>query len=119
MHARAAFLSVALALAVVGAAPGALAHENHRHQRPQPALDEQKARVRAQEELERLVSAQKVDATWKASGKLKAVEKKGEGAQWEWLATFENSGASDASKRLLYVFLRPSGEFVAANFTGK
>jgi hypothetical protein len=116
MQTRAALLS--LALSVLALAPSASAHENHRHAAA-PALTEEKARTRAQEELERLVSVQKVDASWKAQGKLKSVEKKSSGQAWEWLATFENGKAAEASKRVLYVYLKPSGEFVAANFTGK
>ncbi|WP_309891277.1 DUF6488 family protein [Archangium sp.] len=117
MNARAALLSVALASL---AGQSALAHENHHHPAARAELGEEGAKARAQQELERLVSIQKVEASWKESGQLKGVEKKkGAGKAWEWLATFENPTVADKSKKVLYVFLKPTGEFVAANFTGK
>jgi hypothetical protein len=120
MNARAALLSVALASLASLAGQSALAHENHQHQTAQAEIGEERAKVRAQQELERLISIQKLEASWKESGQLKGVEKKkGTGPAWEWLATFENPTVADKSKKVLYVFLKPTGEFVAANFTGK
>jgi hypothetical protein len=116
MNARAALLSVALASL---AGQSALAHENHHHQTARAEIGEERAKVRAQQELERLISIQKLEASWKESGQLKGVEKKKTGRAWEWLATFENPTVADKSKKVLYVFLKPTGEFVAANFTGK
>jgi hypothetical protein len=116
MNARAALLSVALA-SIAG--QSALAHENHHHQAAKAEIGEEGAKTRAQQELERLISIQQVEASWKESGQLKGVEKKGTGRSWEWLATFENPTVADKSKKVLYVFLKPTGEFVAANFTGK
>jgi hypothetical protein len=116
MNARAALLSVALASL---SGQSALAHGNHKHQTAQAELGEEQAKARAQQELERLISIQKLEASWKESGQLKGVEKKGTGPAWEWLATFENPKVADKSKKVLYVFLKPTGEFVAANFTGK
>jgi hypothetical protein len=116
MNARAALLSVALA-SLTG--QSAWAHGNHKHQTAKAEIGEERARTRAQQELERLVSVQKLEASWKESGQLKGVEKKRTGPAWEWLATFENPTVSDKSKKILYVFLKPTGEFVAANFTGK
>jgi hypothetical protein len=61
-----------------------------------------------------LVSIKKVEASWKGAS-AKSVEQKGT----EWLVTFENPKAKDKEKTLLYVFLKASGDFVAANFTGR
>ncbi|NMO22860.1 hypothetical protein HPC49_54205 [Pyxidicoccus fallax] len=116
MNVRAALLTVFLASA---AGQSAWAHENHTHQPARPEIGEEQAKTRAREEVERLVSIQKLDASWKESGALKGVEKKKVGKKWEWLATFENATVADPSKKVLYVFLKPSGEYVAANFTGK
>ena len=107
-----------LAVIVSSGAGGAVwAHGSH-----EPAaakteiLGDEAARGRAADEVKRLVSVKKVDASW-ADAKLKSMEKKNSEGKWEWLATFENGAA--AKDKLLYVFLKPSGEFVAANFTGK
>lgn len=105
---------------VLAAAPAsfALAHPDgkpHQHKHA-PAIDEAAARERAQAEVERLIGAGKLEASWKGVA-CKSLEKKPIKKRWEWLATFENPAAG--KDKLLYVFLKPSGEFVAANHTGK
>lgn len=116
MNARAALLTVALACLT---GQSAWAHENHTHQPARPEIGEEQAKTRAREEVERLVSIQKLEASWKSGAELKGVEKKKVGKKWEWQATFENATVADTSKKVLYVFLKPSGEYVAANHTGK
>lgn len=101
------------------AGPGAgtaLAHPGHEHEAPAPEIKEEQVKVRAKEEVERLVERKKLDESWKAT-ELKALEKRTYKKSWEWVATFENARA--AKDRVLYVFLKPTGQFVAANFTGK
>ena len=105
---------LSIVLTSVGAG-SALAHENHKHEAPASEIGEEGAKARATEELGRLVSVKKVEASWK-EGTFKAVEKKTNKKGWEWLITFENKNAKD---KTLYVFLKSSGEFLAANFTGK
>ncbi len=117
MNPRIALLSLSFVFLVP---QSAWAHEGHRHEAARPALREESAKARAQQELERLVIAQKIEASWKESGQLKSAEKKEIAAKtWEWLITFENAKAADQSKKVLYIFLKPTGEFMAANFTGK
>lgn len=108
---------VAMAVALTfGGGRIVLAHEGHDQPAARPEITEEAAKGRASEELKRLVSIKKVEASW-GEVKLRSIEKKTSKGQWEWLAVFENGGA--AKDKLLYVFLKPSGEFVAANFTGK
>ncbi len=103
----------ALALVLCLAAPTlAFAHEGHSHGPPKAALSEDAVKARATEEVARLVSVKKVDATWKDVAVKSVEQKKG-----EWLVTFENPKAK--ANTTLYVFLKASGEFSAANFTGK
>jgi hypothetical protein len=104
-------------LLTAGGGHVALAHPNHVHPAAKPEVDEAGAKARAQAELERLLSVKKIDATWK-DVPVSTVEKKQMKKRWEWLVTFDNP-APDAKKKTLYVFLKPSGDFVAANFTGK
>lgn len=101
--------------------PGGHGDEHHPPENPEKptAIDEKAAKARAQQELERLVSVKKVDESWKQSGRFNEIKKKGPATKWEWLITFDNSDAKDKDKKRLYIFLKPSGEFIAANFTGK
>ncbi|MFT6069989.1 MAG: hypothetical protein ACJAT2_002498 [Bacteriovoracaceae bacterium] len=63
-------------------------------------------------QVERLVHEKKLDVSWKKATFEKSVLKDG-----EWLVTFTNEKGVKGKK--LYIFLKKSGEFVAANFTGK
>jgi hypothetical protein len=65
-----------------------------------------------------LVSSGKIDKSWQAvaQDKMEVVEgKKGK----EWKVTFKDSEAKDKSKETLYLFYTLTGNFIAANFTGK
>jgi Family of unknown function (DUF6488) len=88
----------------------------HDHAAERPAIDEEAVKARAKEEVERLIGIKKLEPSWKEST-VKGVEKKTTKGRWEWLATLENPSAK--AKKVLYVFLKPSGAFVAANFTGR
>lgn len=109
-------LRLTVITAVLTFSSGALAHEDHG---PKPMkvaeLGQDEAGARAANEVKRLVSNKKVDGAWSGAA-LKSLEKKTTNGNWEWLATFE---APKTKEKLLFVFLKPSGEFVAANFTGK
>ena len=65
-----------------------------------------------------LVEQEKVDKSW-GSATISSAEKKMNGNQTEWLITFKNSQASDSAKGTLYIFLSSTGDYIAANFTGK
>jgi hypothetical protein len=107
--------ALSLGLALIGGEV-ALAHPDH-HDAPRPAISEERAKVRAKEEVDRLATTKEIVASWKESGRLTGIEKKSYGERWEWRVVFENDKVTE--KKVLYVFLRPTGEFVAANFTGK
>lgn len=62
--------------------------------------------------IERLVKLEKLDASWKKAIFEKSIMKKN-----EWVVTFNNEKGVKGKK--LYIFLKKSGEFVAANFSGK
>ena len=110
------FLASLCLLLAGGSAPAALAHPGHQEHEAPAELDEPGAQERARKEIDRLIARKKLDASWKAAAH-KATEKKPIKKTWEWLVTFENATA--AKDKVLYVFLRPTGKFVAANFTGK
>jgi hypothetical protein len=109
-------LFVSFALVLAAPAPVALAHPGHDDHDAPAELDEPGAQERARKEIDRLIARKKLDASWKEATH-KATEKKPVKKTWEWLVTFENAAAT--KDKVLYVFLRPTGKFVAANFTGK
>ena len=88
---------------------------DHKHTAPAP-IDETAAKERARQEVGKLIDRKKVEASW-ADSAVKSVEKRTLKKGWEWLVTFENAAAT--KEKLLFVFLKPHGRFVAANFTGK
>jgi hypothetical protein len=112
MNAKTAALGLLL-----GATPAmtVLAHPDHKHEAPRPEIDAEAAKARATEELARLVTKKKLEPSWQEAT-IKGIEKREGKKGWEWLATFDNKAVAG---KVLYVFLKPSGDFVAANFTGK
>jgi hypothetical protein len=92
-----------------------LAHPDHKHEAPKPDIDAEAAKSRATEEVARLVTKKKLEPSWQQAT-IKGLEKRETKKGWEWLATFDNKAVAG---KVLYVFLKPSGDFVAANFTGK
>lgn len=70
------------------------------------------------EQKERLIKQAKIDPSWRTikQDKIEIVEgKKGP----EWLVTFTNPSVGEKAKEKLYLFFTPTGNFIAANFTGK
>jgi len=103
-------------------ARSALAHGGHGgHDEPPrvapAALAEAQVRLRVAEEVARLVDVKKIPESWKEAT-FRTVERKPTPAGWEWLATLDNPKGKK-NEQTLYVFLKPTGEFVAANFSGK
>lgn len=66
--------------------------------------------------IERLIKAGKLDKSWKNAKHEASVEKKYKDRK-EWVVTYNNEKGVKGKK--LYIFLLKSGEFIAANFTGK
>ncbi len=88
-------------------------HEGH--DEAPPMLSDSQVKTRVGEEVTRLIGAKKVPATWKEAT-LRTVERRPTAVGWEWVATLDNPKEKE---KTLFVFLKPSGEFVAANFSGK
>lgn len=91
-------------------------HEGHGHSHGAPAISKEKAMEVGKYHMERLTKAGKIDASWK-DAKYDTSVKKTFGHNTEWVVTFNNDKGVKGKK--LYIFLKESGEFVAANFTGK
>ena len=88
----------------------------HGHSHAAPAVSKEKIQEIGKHHIERLVKAGKLDASWKEASFDKS-EKKKFGKKTEWIVTFNNKKGVKGKK--LYIFLKLSGKFVAANFTGK
>lgn len=72
----------------------------------------------ANEQKDALISNGKIDASWKAVKLDKAETVEGKSMK-EWKLTFKNLAEKDATKQTLYMFYSLTGNFIAANFTGK
>ena len=65
-----------------------------------------------------LVGKGKLDASWKNANLDKAEVVAGKDKK-EWKLAFKNAAEKDASKQNLYMFYTLTGNFIAANFSGK
>ena len=72
----------------------------------------------ASEYKDGLASKGKIDASWKGV-KLDTAETVEGKKMKEWKFTFKNPAEKDATKQTLYIFYTLTGNFIAANFTGK
>ncbi|MDH5446238.1 MAG: DUF6488 family protein [Gammaproteobacteria bacterium] len=81
-------------------------------------ISKEKAIIKAEKRLGRLVKKGKVDKSWKGI-KANRAEKKTYNGKEEWLVTFKNPGLSDKSKQTLYMFFKIDGHYLATNYTGK
>jgi hypothetical protein len=90
-------------------------HSDHHHEE---AVDKTKATSMSRTYLLDLIKKKKIDATWGKADFLK-VEQKKFGKHMEWVATYKNKTTKDEKKSKLYIFMKLSGKYIAANFTGK
>ncbi len=99
-----------------------VAGEGHEHDRDgghsHGEISSGKVTEKALAKVQQLVSKGKVEASW-AEVKASQVEQKTYGKSPEWVVTFNNDKATDASKRSLYLFFSLSGHYIAANHTGE
>jgi hypothetical protein len=111
--------SIASLVAAFAVTPSAFANEDsacHFHGN-KPASEATVLGCAAQRK-DALVASGKLDKSWQAVKHDKAEITEGAKAK-EWKVTFKDSAAKDKAKETLYMFFTPSGNFIAANFTGK
>lgn len=109
---KALFTLVALFVAATCFAGPGGGHSHGHAKDMAPDISKEKTGVIGRSHIERLVKEKKLEASWKKAKFDKSIM-----INNEWLVTFENEKGVKGKK--LYVFLKKSGEFVAANFTGK
>lgn len=97
---------------------GAVAGAGHDHSHSHHPVSQSQAEETATKSVSMLVDKGKLDASWKLVKVTQTKQEKFSGHQ-EWVVSFKNEKVSDPSKQTLYVFLSLSGEYLAANYTGK
>ena len=90
---------------------GGYADHGHDHH---TALSETQIIEKASGYVAKLVEKGKLDPSWQGISPTEAKEND----HHEWVVTFYNSKVEDPEKQTLYMFLSPSGKYIAANFTG-
>ncbi len=108
-------LSLIISLSVF-AGPGGGHSHTHGHSHEAPAIKKEKTSELGKFHIERLIKAKKIEDSWKQAN-YSGSEKKKFGKRTEWVVTFDNEKGIKGKK--LYIFLTLSGDFIAANFTGK
>lgn len=92
-------------------------HDGHGHDHAvKKSIDQKQVRLRAMEQVMVLIEKKKIDNSWNKAtfDSAKLIDFNG---KKEWKVIFTNDKGVKGKK--LYLFLKHSGEFVAANFTGK
>lgn len=112
-------LIVTILIAGIIGSSGAMAAESSScHFHGKKVATEETVTNCAAERKEILIMDGKIAPSWEMieQDKIELVDgKKGK----EWLATFTNPAIADKTKEKLYLFFTASGNFIAANFTGK
>ena len=106
-------LLVAVGLTFAGAAYG---HSDHVHA-PKKPVTEDVAKKNAVDSIGVLIKKKKLEDSW-SKAEFVSIEKKQFGKKMEWLAIYKNSAVKDVAKQKLYIFMKLSGEFLAANYSG-
>jgi len=114
------FLTTTLVLSSLffGAPVIAGSGHDHGHSHAHAPVNKETAETNAGKAVAALVVQKKLDDSW-TSVTASSSEKKVFNGDTEWLVTFVNKKVTDTKKQKLYVFLTLSGEYIAANFTGK
>ena len=109
-----------LSTSLVFAGPGHGDKHGHGHSHDAPKAEQtvskEKTEKIARFHIKRLISADKLHKSWATASYEKSIKKKFKNRK-EWVVTFNNEKGVKGKK--LYIFLRLSGKYVAANFTGK
>ncbi len=111
-------LLIAITLLSVSAFAGkghSHSHGGHSHSHGEKKISKVKTIEIGKKEIKRLIKLKKLDSSWSSAVHVDSVKKKFSG-KTEWVVTFTNEKGVKGKK--LYVFLKLSGKFIAANFTG-
>ena len=122
MHLKTLLLGFTLSLLPIVSMAGS-GHDHghghgHDHGHASAPVTQEAAKDNAAQIVSELVTRAKLESSWLliTAASIEKITVKGTP---EWLVVFVNSNVADADKQKLYVFLTLSGEYIAANFTGK
>jgi len=118
MHIKTLLLTLVLTVAPLPAIAGGGHDHGHGHSHGAALITQNQAKSIAAGRVMMLVNQGKIDKSWKSATNVKS-QNKMNGNQAEWVVTFNNSQVPDPAKDTLYIFLSTSGDYIAANFTGK
>lgn len=107
-----------LGLILVFSSMTAFAGSGHDHGHSHDPISAETAKINATQIRNLMVEEKVLDISWKPL-LASSVQKKMVNGQEEWQVTFVNETVSDPAKKTLFIFLTLSGDYVAANFTGK
>ena len=96
----------------------AMAGSGHSHGYSSAPVTQGEAKSIAKSVINSLVERNKIEKSWMPINAT-SVEKKVIKGSPEWVVVFMNDKINDDAKQKLYVFLTPSGEYIAVNYTGK
>ena len=116
MKLKALLLSLMLGLFSMTAVAGG--GHDHGHGHSHAPVDQATANSKAIKIIASFIKQKTLDKSWKDTT-VTSSEKKMFNGQQEWVVNFVNEKVADAKKRKLYVFLTLSGDYIAANYTGK
>jgi hypothetical protein len=91
---------------------------DHGHSHSHDPVSQNQAEEVAIKSVAQLIEKGKIDGSWQ-SVKVAKSEKKKFGNNLEWVVSFSNDKITDPEKQTLYVFVSLTGEYIAANYTGK
>ena len=91
---------------------------DHGHGHSHSPVDQATANSKATKIIASFIKQKTLEKSW-ASTKVSSSEKKTFNGKQEWVVSFVNKKVTDDKKRKLYVFLTLSGDYIAANYTGK
>ena len=91
---------------------------DHGHGHSHSPVNQVTANSKATKIIASFIKQKTLDNSW-ASTTVSSSEKKMFNGRQEWVVSFVNETVADAKKRKLYIFLTLSGDYIAANYTGK
>lgn len=91
---------------------------DHGHGHSHSPVNQVTAKEKATKIVASFIKQKTIGESWR-SIPVKSVENKTFNGKPEWVVSFVNEKVTDTKKRQLYIFLTLSGEYIAANYTGK
>ena len=116
MQLKAILLGFTLGLFSITAIAGS--GHSHGHGHSHSPVNQVAAKEKATQIIASFVKKKTIGKSW-SSIPAKTAEKKTFNDKQEWVVSFINEKVTDTKKRKLYIFLTLSGEYIAANYTGK